>query len=273
MRSPLALALLAVLGWGATAHAQVTSNSITLSWTAPGDDSLTGTASQYDLRYSTATITSSNFGSATRWTGTPAPAAPGTRQSVMVTGLQPATTYYFAIKTADEVPNWSGISNVVSKATLAASDTIRPAQVTTVAIIGTTETSATVRWTAVGDDSLTGTASHTDMRYSTSPITEANWASATPVNGEPSPAAPGTEQTYTVQGLTRLTTYYFAIKIADEVYNWSALSNVASVTLPDLTPPAAIRDLTVGFLWLGWHAGIAAEEATAAGPHRPARRR
>src|SRR5512145_8680 len=45
-----------------TAGAQtVTHNSVTLNWTTPGDDSLTGTAAQFDLRYSTAAITATNF--------------------------------------------------------------------------------------------------------------------------------------------------------------------------------------------------------------------
>lgn len=111
------------------------SNSVTLTWTAPGDDSLSGTASQYDIRMSTSAITSSNFGTATRITaGVPAPAPAGTSQSFVVTGLQPSTTYWFAIKTADEVPNWSLISNVVSKATTAVPDVIAPAAIKNLAV-------------------------------------------------------------------------------------------------------------------------------------------
>ena len=107
MRSSLALALF-VMGLAqlpSIAAAQtVTSNSVSLTWTAPGDDSLTGTAAQYDLRYSTVAITATNFSTATRFTGTPTPAAPGSPQTVTVTGLQPSTTYYFAIKTGDDAP-------------------------------------------------------------------------------------------------------------------------------------------------------------------------
>ena len=248
------------------ADAQVTATSIQLSWTTPGDDSLTGVASQFDLRYSTSNITGSNFASATRWTGTPTPTSPGTRQTVTVTGLLPSTTYYFAIKTGDEVPNWAGLSNVISRTTLAAADAVRPAHVATLAVTGTTETSATLTWTAVGDDSLTGTASANDIRYSTSPITAANWASATQVSGEPAPTAPGTSQTFTVNGLTKETTYYFAIRVTDDGGNVSAVSNVPSATTPDLTRPAAITDLAVGFVWVGPPA--ARSLATNTGPRR-----
>lgn len=111
------------------AHAAVTHNSVSLRWVAVGDDSLTGRASQYDLRYSTAPLTEANFASAPRWNTMPLPSDPGQMDSTVVTGLNPSTTYYFAIKTADEVPNWSGISNVYQVTTLA--DAIRPARVIT----------------------------------------------------------------------------------------------------------------------------------------------
>lgn len=269
MRPVLALTMTALVAAAAFAPTRATAqtvtwNSVSLSWTAPGDDSLTGKASQYDLRYSTTAITAANFASATRFMATPTPATSGTKQNVIVTGLLPNTTYYFAIKTGDEVPNWSGISNVISRATLAAPDTTRPAQVATLTVIGTTETSASLRWTAVGDDSLTGTATSYDIRYSAVPITAANWATATQVSGEPAPAAPGTVTNYTVSGLSRQTSYYFAMKVVDDAGNPSAISNVVNVTTPDQTAPAAVRDLAVGFLWLGWHSGADVDRVASA---------
>lgn len=107
-------------------------NETTLSWTATGDDSLTGTATTYDIRFAIFPITAANFATATRWLGPPVkiPSPPGTLETVTITGLTPSTTYWFAVKTADEVPNWSGLSNVVTRATTAVPDTIRPAPVT-----------------------------------------------------------------------------------------------------------------------------------------------
>ena len=95
----------------------ITTNSITLSWTAPGDDGGSGTATSYDIRYSTNSITEANWSSATQVTGEPLPQVAGTNQSMTISGLSTNTTYYFAIKTADEVPNISNISNVVSATT------------------------------------------------------------------------------------------------------------------------------------------------------------
>ena len=94
-----------------------TQTTIDLDWTSPGDDGGTGTATTYDVRYSTAVIDAGNFASASAATGEPSPSVAGNPESMTVTGLTADTPYYFALKTSDEVPNPSGISNVVSLAT------------------------------------------------------------------------------------------------------------------------------------------------------------
>lgn len=248
---PLALACLGVLMMPRLSLAQaVTPNSVRLNWTAVGDDSLVGVASTYDVRYSTSPISAGNWASATQATGEPTPVAAGTRQTFTVSGLQPQTTYYFAIKTGDEVPNWSGLSNVISATTLAAPDTTRPAPVASLQATSSTGTSISLSWNAVGDDSLTGTATSYDIRYSTAPITAANWNTATQVTGEPAPAAPGTAQSMTVNGLANQTTYYLAMKVSDDAGNVSALSNVVNRSTLDTIAPASITDLAVGWIWL-----------------------
>lgn len=100
------------------AAGSATTTSIGLTWTAPGDDAGTGTATSYDVRYSTSNITdNTTFNAATTVTGEPTPGVAGTSESYTVTGLTAGTTYYFALKTSDEVPNTSAISNVPSLAT------------------------------------------------------------------------------------------------------------------------------------------------------------
>jgi hypothetical protein len=92
-----------------------TTTTITLNWTAPGDDNTIGSATQYDLRYSTTPILDTNFSQATHVSSTPPPAPAGTKQSVSISGLTINTLYYFAIKSADERGNWSKMSNVVTR--------------------------------------------------------------------------------------------------------------------------------------------------------------
>ena len=105
-----------------------TTSTLAVSWTAPGDDASSGTATTYDLRYSTSAITAGNFSSATAVTGEPTPSVAGTSESMTVSGLSSNTLYYFALKTSDEVPNISAISNVPSGATSEAESTITVAE-------------------------------------------------------------------------------------------------------------------------------------------------
>ncbi len=98
-------------------------NKVTLGWTAPGDDGTSGTAGQYDIRYSTSppakADTAAWWAGATQVTGEPAPQAYGNAESMEVTGLSPSTPYYFAIKALDEHYNDSDISDIVMDVTLA----------------------------------------------------------------------------------------------------------------------------------------------------------
>ncbi len=86
---------------------------ILLNWTASGDDGMEGKATAYDVRYSQAPISDANFELANRVPDVPEPQAAGFQESVMVSGLAPNTTYYFAVKVADNVGNLSDLSNVV----------------------------------------------------------------------------------------------------------------------------------------------------------------
>jgi hypothetical protein len=87
------------------------SNSAVLAWTAPGNDGVTNRATKYDVRYSKDLLTSANATLAAEFKNVPSPKNPGEPESLEISGLDPATKYYFAIRTADEAPNWSGFSN------------------------------------------------------------------------------------------------------------------------------------------------------------------
>ena len=99
---------------------------MTLGWTASGDDGSTGTATSYELRYSTAVINDGNWSSATEVTGEPTPSVAGSSESLILSGLGAETTYYFAIKTQDENSNVSGLSNIATVTTQAVPDVAAP---------------------------------------------------------------------------------------------------------------------------------------------------
>jgi len=88
--------------------------SVTLTWTASGDDSASGTASSYDLRLSKVYIHWGNFDSAVQVSGTPAPKPSGETEHFEISGLETDSTYYFALKVSDENGNYEGVSNCVS---------------------------------------------------------------------------------------------------------------------------------------------------------------
>lgn len=124
----------------------VTPSSVTLTWTAPGNDGAAGTASRYDLRYEIDRWTDSLPGD---WDekipvdSLPAPRTAGSLESWTVSGLvaenPDRSRYYFALRAADEVPNWSGSSNVVSAWIRARPDTTSVPTLPAVALLPTGE--------------------------------------------------------------------------------------------------------------------------------------
>jgi subtilisin family serine protease len=122
------------------------------------------------------------------------------------------------------------VARAVGAPELPVTDTTAPGQATDLAASNPTPTTITLGWTATGDDGATGTAYAYEIRYSTSPITDATWSGAAPVGGEPGPGSPGTAQAFVVTGLLSSTPYYVAVRVFDEVGNASPLSNVAAAT-------------------------------------------
>lgn len=133
-------------------------------------------------------------------------------------------------------------------------DVILPSPVGDLSVIDKSSVSITLQWTAVGDDGLVGQASRYDLRYSKTPIDATNFNLATAVLGAPKPSPSGAIETFKVGGLEQNTTYYFALRVIDNVGNASELSNVASgttllaVDVVDITKAAynkGIKQLTV----------------------------
>jgi hypothetical protein len=91
-----------------------TDSTVTLMWTATGDDKDVGTATRYDIRYYRNWLNWATWDSATQVSGEPAPHAAGQTDTMVVRGLMKDSTYYFALMAFDEASNSSGISNCAS---------------------------------------------------------------------------------------------------------------------------------------------------------------
>ena len=93
------------------AAAAVTATTVTLTWTAAGDDGDEGTADRFDLRVSREPITATNFAQAAP-VAAPAPLEAGSTIEATVL-VAPGETLFFALRTFDEQNNGSEISNVI----------------------------------------------------------------------------------------------------------------------------------------------------------------
>src|SRR5205085_6473406 len=105
--------------------------SLSLSWTAPGDSGLQGTALRYDLRIATAPIDEASFAAATP-IAVGAPKAPGSRESATLAGLPAESLIHVALKTIDLAGNLSPLSNLASARTREEA----PSTITDLAVVG-----------------------------------------------------------------------------------------------------------------------------------------
>lgn len=129
---------------------EVKFDRVTLNWTAPADaDNVS--ASSYEIRYSTSTITAGNFDAATL-IAAPGAQSAGTAESFEVNNLSANTNYYFAIKSYDFFSNGSVISNVASVTTEQVPEiTVTPPSLTSNLFSGDSEVqSITIENTGLG---------------------------------------------------------------------------------------------------------------------------
>ena len=224
---------------------------IILNWTAPGNDGTSGNFNGlYYIKWSTNNLT--NFDSP------PSPfyqiykssyivATQG--QTFLITGLNPGTTYYFAIKTKDPVDNWSTWSTVgVNTANFAKALDLPPSAPPSVSAIANSSYTINVSWekpvpTFVDDLDKYFVYRATFVFTSTTTANVVHIATVShPTN------------VYLDTGLTINVTYYYRVVAYDQGNQggglfssvlYSGLSQIASaVPLP--TDPAKVR---VSVVW------------------------
>ena len=119
----------------------------------------------------------------------------------------------------DEVPSIARWVRVNSVTTPVPDELLITADLITCNAIGP------LRWAAPGDNGCASRALDYEVRYSFSPITSANFNSATYLAGSPDPATGGTSQTSgSVTGLSSATLVYFAGRTRSSAGNWSPLA-------------------------------------------------
>ena len=211
----------------------ITQTSVNLSWTSPGDDNNNGTASEYDIRYSTSNITEDKWNLTAQVSGEPIPNPSGTSQSMTIVGLNASTQYYFAVKTRDEVPNWSEISNILSITTLEEST---PPPVTPPsgggggAVSDTTPPSQPSEFTATGADKqiILTWANPTDSDFVRVKILRKEGSAPISHNDASSLIIyEGTEEEYTDIELDNNTVYHYSIFAYDKKPNYSSILTVS----------------------------------------------
>jgi fibronectin type 3 domain-containing protein len=201
-------------------------SSTSVQVTAPTNLAAVGAVSKIQLNWNAVSgITSYNVKRAVTAEGPfTTTAANIDRTNYEDTTVNNGTTYYYVV-TAVQNGTESGNSSVVSAVSLA--PLVLPGTILNLTASTPSTSPITLSWTAPVTGNVAGTSNY-DIRYSTTPITESNWSSATQLLGEPVRESAGTSQTVVVDGLTANTLYYFAIKTIDAAGNASELSNIAS---------------------------------------------
>ena len=211
--------------------------SIRLTWTAPGDDAnIDGTAYKYDIRWGTSSATATNFDpspTATNYVkGVPTVKRQGQPQETIIHGVDPSTTYYFALRTYDgnvisnPATTVYGTSNTAIYTTPAAAtlDSQPPVLTGSPQWYGldsakALDTSGTVKlaWTRAEDHSM--------------PITYDIWWSTGAINYGVAPSASTRDTSYRVTGLTNGQSYNFAVR-AKDAYNNRDTNTITLQAIP-----------------------------------------
>ena len=253
-----------------TATTGTNPGEVNITWTAPGDDGITGNngpAAYYTVKYATYSVavgTNSWWNGATLYSQGWSVKPQGQTESYTIGGLTPGTTYYFGIRTTDDAGNTSyldqkavdGESTQAKAKAYISADGISPAAISNLtALAGTNEGEILLKWTAPGDDGTdNGNVSGYVVKYATFEITSTNFnnANVSTYNQNWSAVAPGSQQgPHPVTNLNPTKRYYFAVKAYDDANNYGlwyssseASVNTAANNYPYGIAPAAISNLT-----------------------------
>ncbi len=226
--------------------------AVQLRWTATGEDGREGQAASYDVRYAQEPITPDMWSMLPQVSVVPGPSKSGQTETLRVSGLQPNSTYYFAVITVDGSGNRSSLSNVVEATT---PDTVSPPAITTLEVEQVQETSVLLRWLSPGDDERHPAPRSYDLRYARELLNEGSWGDASRFEETPSPSKKGVQEEMRLTGLEENTAYYIGVTSLDNGGNISPLSNIVHIyTAPEVVDDLEILDFSGQSVTLTWSA-------------------
>jgi hypothetical protein len=217
-----------------------TDSSLTLCWTATGDDSLLGRPVRYHLHAGPDAIDEVTFGQAPFVVVSPAGVDPGGTEVATLQHLPAREPLFVALMVEDNNGLRSALSNLVSTAI----EPRPPQAVADLAVENVSEHGIGFRWTASGDDGMVGQAQDYLLRGAPEPITAANFAAAPIAVTIPATVASGGLEHTRFTEVTVGQALWFAIEARDRAGTLSSLSNVVPITVA-AQPPAAVTDLRV----------------------------
>lgn len=186
---------------------------------------------------------------------------PGTPQSLTVTGLNPGTTYFFAIRTKDDISNWAiwpGTSTTVNPLSSSPAQDLPLAAPTGLSVLTRTNISVDLAWTAPPPPANVDDRSIYNVYRATSSFSSTTDPGVILATSTIHPTV-----TVTVTGLSSATTYFFRITAVDtgdqgnglfSIPLESALS-VEESTRTKVDSPApfagtAVSSTTIAWTWI-----------------------
>lgn len=222
--------------------------SLTLAWTAPGDDADEGTADHYLARQRVggAIETEAQWAAADPLDAPlPAPAPAGSPEELAVGELAPETTYGFAVRAVDEAGNLGGLPNPLVVTTTS----LPPGPIEDLAVTDAYPDGFDLAWTASGDSGTEGRAASYVLGILAGRAIDSlgDWSEAEKrTDGLPEPAEAGTVQQMRLGDLEAERAYGLCLRAYDAYGNLSPLGNSPVATTaeaPDTLPPGRIEDL------------------------------
>jgi hypothetical protein len=163
--------------------------------------------------------------------GIQSPVDIGSSQQATLRGLVNDSTYHVAIAAYDVNGTESELSTLASVAPV---DTVAPGPLSDLRPTMQADTTATLAWTAPGDNGNAGLAYAYEVRYTTAPVmddTSAWWDEATPAAVNQPPSEAGASESVSIRGSFAGEVYY-GVRTTDEVGNVSSVTITSTSELP-----------------------------------------